>query len=144
MIVSNLRNLKGRTACRTCAAQRRSHLNRNGAPEASKDLRVSELWTYYRNVEKELATADAAVSSAVVRTGVTWNRTGTLPVPFALLLPLYHPLAVRVADNHVLGKSERKIRVQTLDSSVSTNRSSEGTCVSASSFGGVPPSGEAR
>src|SRR6266853_1757798 len=35
-----------------------------------------------------------------------------------LFLPLYDPLAMRVAKQHVLGKSERKIRVQTFDSSI--------------------------
>src|SRR5437667_10213601 len=34
------------------------------------------------------------------------------------LLPLYHPLAMRVASDHILRKSERKIWVQTFDSSI--------------------------
>src|SRR5207244_7312303 len=35
-----------------------------------------------------------------------------------LLLPLYHPLAMRVASDHILRKSEGKIWVQTFDSSI--------------------------
>src|ERR1019366_8835430 len=35
-----------------------------------------------------------------------------------LFFPLYDPLAMRVATHHVLGKFERKIRIQTLGSSI--------------------------
>ena len=35
-----------------------------------------------------------------------------------LLLPLYYPLAMRIAANHVLGKREGKIWVQTFGSSI--------------------------
>src|ERR1700685_1660428 len=35
----------------------------------------------------------------------------------SLLLPLDHPLAMRVATDHILGKHEREIRVQTFGSS---------------------------
>jgi hypothetical protein len=61
--------------------------------------------------------ASAAARSAV-RCKLLLGRAALPTFFLPLLLPLYDPLAMRVATHHVFGKFERKFRVQTFGSPV--------------------------